>query len=271
MSVPLARTRVSTRVARDLDPANIRAVQAVHTAAMLEALRLFDVADRIAALFRSGALPIASVTARDKLRDRAASASRLTSAERRGLYARVLGVGGAGADPQPNRDFADLWLRFVASVAELARQRGADALLAGSEAVRRTGRDLAANLSLHGYGLTHAARGLQAEITRILDLLAEPEIKSAYGARDLWRVVDRVAMDLGGAADPVRHRASADAGRTIIEWLARRARHLGRRYAVLKLSPQHLGAGGGARDGDLVNACEHWLAVSGRDGDVPPP
>jgi hypothetical protein len=62
----------------------------------------------------------------------------------------------------PNRDFNDLWLRFVSSVSAYVRQQRVDDLLraripnpVSQQLVRKAGRDIANNLSVHGYGMAY--------------------------------------------------------------------------------------------------------------------
>jgi len=260
-----------------LDATSIRAVQSIYAAAMLEELKLFQVADRLVELFQSGVLPIARGVAGQQLyRYARTSRDRLTAADRRTLYARTLGIGGHQTGARWNRDFGDLWMRFLASVAALARQASATDLLRLAGDVHGAGRDLAANLSGHGNGLAYyAARELHAQIELIMELLSKPEIRSVYGARDPWQVVDKLAaLELGGAGNITRYRTMAMAGSAIIGWLARRARDLARpsRF-VLKVPVCTRPSGrGGARpsDADLVAACEQWLSVAVVDGERSP-
>ena len=152
--------------------------------------------------------------------------------ERAQIYERVLDAPiGARNEGKPNREFEDLWLRFVSSVAQLGRQ--------GTQALN------APALSIGS--VRTAARELAAE--------AGPAIASAWGARDQWQVVDRVAgRELGGAVNSARHRTMAEAGGAVLEWIA--------------------GQGDGAAtadgtDDDLLQAVEQWLAAVGTsDADV---
>ena len=144
---------------------------------------------------------------------------RFSEIERRSLYARAFGIpGGDAVQGAPNREFKDLWLRFVSAVSTLrAADRRWTACCARSvpwrvsqEQVRKSGRDLAANLSLHGYGIAYfAATELQHRSRKSSTLLSDPEIKNAYGARDMFQVIEQVILyELGGARNSVRYRAS---------------------------------------------------------------
>ena len=262
------------RARPSLDATSIRAMRSIYAAAMLEELKLFQVAGRLVELFQSGALPIARGAAGQQLyRYARTTRERLAPADRRALYARTLGIGGSPPDSRPNRDFGDLWMRFLASVAALAPQASVTRILGLAEDVRRAGRDLAANLSAHGDGLAYyEARELHGQIKLITELLSKPEIRSAYGARDLWQVVDKVAaLELGGASNITRHRTMAMSGSTIIAWLARRARDLARPSGLVLKVPASArpSRSGGPRpsDADLVAACDPWLSVAVVDGE----
>jgi hypothetical protein len=144
-----------------------------------------------------------------------------------------------------------------------------------AEQVRKSGRDLAANLSLHGYGIAYfAATELQAQINDIIALLSDPEIKAAYGARDIWQVIEQVSIyELGGAKNTVRYRTMATAGAIIIRWLADHTDRLTGSFGDPVLDIEQIRRptlrASGVRatdkptDRDLVDACEQWLAVTG--------
>jgi len=266
---------------------NIRAAQILYFASALEEMRLFQVMDRIVDLFTQGMLPIGRGSAGNslyqfwKLR-----AERLSAVERRGFYARVLGVpsGDATTEPMLNREFPDLWLRFLSAVAAYARQpdtgtnpRGGTR--ASQEGVRSTARELAVNLSRHGHGLAgFAAKDLQLEIQQIIQLLSDREISSAFGARDMWQVIETVAAThLGGAVNTTRHRVRSQSGSVILGWLANRGKPLLQPRPVDLLNDDIIRKKRKAAKGretteptdyDLVNAIEQWLAVAGTPDDM---
>jgi hypothetical protein len=122
----------------------------------------------------------------------------------------------------------------------------------GKASQAKAGRDLAANLSEHGYGMAlFVALELRRQASEMIALLSNPEVAAAFGARDMWQVVDQVSMrELGGARNSARYAAMAVAGAKIVDSLAANA-------AMLQ-DNEWQGA-----DGDLVEACERWLAVEG--------
>ena len=262
---------------------NLHAMQAIYFAGMLEELKLFQVVDKLVELFQFGMLPLGKGRAGDMLyRYMKKNVVRLSEYERRNLYARTLGHAGGETLGNPNRDFQTLWLRFVSAVSSFARQMSLDSLLRSriparvhQEQVRKSGRDLAANLSLYGYGMAYsAATELQGQIKEVIGLLSEPEVLGAYGARDMWGVVDQVAvLELGGNRDSVRYRTMASSGAIIIRWLANHAAELssvnsGEILDVNEINRPIVRARGTTPttnpfDSDLVNACERWLAVTG--------
>ena len=241
----------------------LRAVQVIWFAAALEYAPLFAVADRLVELFRGGVLPVRKGSASALLyeyweeRD-----ERLSAVERSRLYARTFGIGGAlTPGVVPNRALPELWLALVATVHGTSQVPLRVPLIERPE-VRATVRALAGNLARYGAGSARAAAALHEHIQQALALLADPDVRRSYGARDMWQLVDRIAArDLGGARNAGRYRALANSGSTIIGWLAR---HSG----TLSGAP---GAAGASRpyptDAELIAAIEAWLGASTSDDD----
>src|SRR2546423_10769168 len=97
--------------------------------------------------------------------------ARLSDHERAQIYQRVLGApGDASGEVKPNRDFEDLWLRFVSSVAQLGWQdplKLTAPLAFSSESARAAARDLAAKDA--------------------------PLVQDALTARDQWQAIDHAS------------------------------------------------------------------------------
>jgi hypothetical protein len=213
--------------------------------------------------------------------------NRMSEQERRNFAAITIGVPGGDPGGMVNRDFNDLWIRFVSSVSSFIRQNEVDALLRSAtpspishQQVRKAARDLASNLSLHGYGMAHyAAREVAEQVKFMIKLLSDPEIRGAYGAKDMWQVVDQVATyDLGGARTSSRYRTLATCGTIITAWLANHVNRINRTATgplidvdVVR-NPPVAGSHKATKDPDdydLVNACELWLAdTATSDSDV---
>jgi hypothetical protein len=257
---------------------NLKAMQAIYFSSMLEELRLYQVADKLVEMFNAGVLPFGKGKGGDLIFDYwRKSNERFTEVERLNLYARCFGFPGGEPMQSPNREFNDLWLRFVSAVSSYFRQITVDNLLRAAvpapvtqEGLRKAGRDLAANLSLYGYGVAYfAATSLQDQIKDIIEILQTDDVKGAYGARDMWQVVDQVAsLELGGARNTVRYRTMAQTGATIVRWLGAHASELSAFGNVIDetevrrniKSPNPMSD---PTDRDLVDACEQWLAVTG--------
>lgn len=219
---------------------NLRAMGPVMVAAMFEELKAFQVADKLVELFRAGLLPIQGSAGEKLLAYWREGANRLSEAERRDLYAPGLDIPGGEPAGIGNRDFDALWLRFVSAVSAAPRRQAP---------LRKAARDLIGNLSQHRFG--PAARRLRADVDAVDRLLREPDIQRAYGARDMWQLIDRVATDqLGGARNTARHRRLAKDGATIVAWLAANL-------------PRIEGTKGPLPDEDLVKACKRWLVDRG--------
>ena len=264
---------------------NLLAVQAIYFSCMLEETRIFQVVERIVELFRQGLLPLGRGAVGDYLFNYYKKTSeRITETERRDLYLRLFGApGGSAVGVEPNREFNELWLRFISAVSSFARQQTVERLLRNAtpmsvsqEQVRKAGRDLGANLSRNGYGIAHfAATDLQQSISEFKTNLTDNELRSSFGARDMWQVIDFVNVNyLGGARNTYRYRTQSRAGAIIIRWIAERAQVLSNSNGpVLStdqlINPQVRAAFASGNpmkdpsDWDLVNACEQWLAVGG--------
>lgn len=271
---------------------NLHAVQAIYFAYMLEETRIFQVVERIVELFRQGLLPLgrrdttnSGFSVGDYLfKYYKTTSERITETERRDLYLRCFGApGGSAVGVEPNREFNELWLRFVSAVSSFARQQTVERLLrdkvpmsVSQEQIRKAGRDLGANLSRNGYGIAYfAATDLQQSIVEFRDVLQNGELRSAFGARDMWQVIDLVNVNyLGGARNSQRYRTQARAGAVVIRWLAKnRDRLRSVNGPVISTDQLLLAQNGNAvaspspmndpSDWDLVDACEQWLAVGG--------
>jgi len=276
LRVPATVDALAGTVSGELDSPSIRATELIYVASMLEQAKMFEAVDRLVQLFESGRLPIGRGLATGKITTYAkATALRMSERERRAVYRRVLGMDAAGDDAS-NRDFNDLWLRFLSAVASFARAGTADPSAQSQEEIRKVGRDLAANLSRHGYGMAYVeARELQGQIRDMVDLLSDREILSAYGARDLWQVVDSLASrEFGAVGKSGRYRRMSTSGATVMAWLATKSDELslGSLRPVLSVDEIQRRVTRGAdvtaapSDHDLITAVDEWLNQSSEGG-----
>lgn len=246
----------------DIIAENVHAVQAIYFAYQLESMRAFEVADRLVELFQQGQLPLGRGRAGSQLERYAKAAGRLSARQRQQLYARALGVTGEAADAtQANHEFRSLWLRLIAGVALLDRRQddsSGPARPVSAAVAWRAARALAANASAHGAGLAGAVKDLSVIANLLRSVLQAPEIRRAFGARDMWQVIEQVGkVYLGGARNVARHRRLAEAGSAILGWVAEQADAL-----VKPAAPPPF------PDEALLDAVQAWLAARGERDDA---
>ena len=239
--------------------AALQAAQRIYVAYQLEQVRLFDVVDRLVEDFVQGTLPVGRGAGGQALDDYYSSRDlRLSGAERRDLYSRTLGQ---GESPDANREFHDLWLRFIRSVSVLARA----ATVPGREdvsaaQVREAARRLASNVSGRADSrVVLTAERLDGQVQAMARIVSDHEVLRATGSADMWELVERVAESrLGATVNAARYRTLADAGATILGWLSERAETMtDPERPFLPVDPPRNRA-----------PCLFWLATARTDGDV---
>jgi hypothetical protein len=264
----------------DIVSANLRALQPVYFGAILEEARGFEVVERLVTMFASGMLPLGPERTGAMLyKYWKGDYKRLTTEQRRTVYARAFGLPGGNASVMSNREFNELWMRFVSIVgmysAELQSLPPEERSVSAEE-VLVSGRDLAINLSMYGHGLAwFAAADFKVEIQQVMDLLSSAELQIAFGAKTPWEVIYNVAAsELGATLNVSRAHIRAESGAIIIRWLANRRARLLRPNSANILAHEDIVEGRTAAsqnkkatvyptDSDLVTACEQWLGVTG--------
>ncbi len=277
---PAGGSGQETEAHLEIVSANLRALETIYFTAMLEEARVFNVVERLVAMFTRGALPLGPGRAGAMLYQHwKGLQGRLTKGQRQNVYARAFGLPGGAAEVMPNREFDDLWVRFVSIVgmysAELQSLPPGERSVSAEE-VLVSGRCLAVNLSAHGHGLAwFAAKDFKTEIQQVLELLADAELQKAYGAKDSWQLIRNVAaVELGAQPNVPRAHTRAESGVIIIRWLANRRTRLLRPRSANILRHEDICEGRTAAsqnkkatvyptDSDLVTACEQWLGVTG--------
>jgi hypothetical protein len=258
---------------------NIKLMGPMIFASMFDELKAFQVVERLIEMSQRGELTLTKGKAGTRLYKYWREApNRMSELERQTFYAMTLGIPTGQPGVAVNRDFQDLWIRFVSSVTALVRENRVDQILRSAlpvaknqQLVKKAARDLAANMSLHGYGMAYyAAIDLQTQINEMIELLQDAELRAAFGARDMWGVIDQVAqLELGGARNSSKYRMLATSAAIITRWLANnvdRLRDPTRPMIDLKVveNPPERPSGQSPTshptDYDLVNACELWLA-----------
>lgn len=255
-------------------------------ASAFEELKAFQVVDKLIELSQRGELPLIRGPAGTQLYNYWREApNRMSEGERQTFYAMTLGLPTGQPGVAVNSDFQDLWLRFVSSVSSLVRESRVDQLIRSAlpiavnqQQVKKAARDLALNMSSRGYGMAfYAAADLQKQINEMISLLQDSELRAAFGARDMWGVIDQIAQtELGGARNSSKYRMLATSGAIITTWMANHIDRL--RDPTLPMvemreveNPPSRLSGQSAishpTDYDLVNACEMWLADSAMGDD----
>ena len=282
ISLPDLEATADVQVIKD----NVSLFGAMVFASMLDELRAFQVVDQLVESARRGELSLIRGDAGTQLYQYWRQApNRMSDIERQTFYAMTLGIPTGQPGISVNTEFQDLWLRFVSSVSSLVRESRVDQLLRSAlpfainqQRVKKSARDLVSNMSLFGYGMAYyAAVDLQKQINEMIRLLDDKELRSAFGARDMWGVIDQVAQtELGGARNSSKYRTLATCGAIITKWLAENLSRL--RDPTLPIvdlnvvnnppgRPSGQTATSNPTDYDLVNACELWLADSAVDED----
>ena len=179
----------------------LEAAAALYSAATLEQLDPFALVDRLVELWMRGGVPTGAMSNASRRLDQywLHRAERLSEEERRAVFDRVFGEA-----------FDE---RFVALAAAVTHNDGD----AGERA-----REVRAVLNAAvDESVLLAAPPLIGHLREALEILDDPEILHAYGARDIWQLVDTLArMELGRDFDVVRARTMAAAGTLIVGWLA---------------------------------------------------
>ena len=279
----------------DLNSDNIRVIGLVYPLALLEKALPLRVADRVAELFMNGLLPFGQGSAGKAIDEYYwETEDRLTEAQRRSQYARMLGMPGGEVSKEvaPNKPFEQLFLRFIAAVSEFSRQREVDRMFTTrtsilsttDEQVRKCAFELAQNASLYAWGGSfHVAARINRHLQRAIEILNQPQVLRTYSANNHWQVIERVAQqDFGGAPNWAKYSTMAQAASRIFDVLARNTQALsaGTTGLPFMFDPALVPPGGltaGVRTSDLTDgdtrqitgSVQLWLAVNGvRDDQV---
>ena len=203
----------------NLMPDNIRLMGVMIVASMFDEIRAFQSLEYIVEASQRGDLVLGSSDVGQWLfnywRD---TPNRLSDLERRTFCAQTIGVPGGEPGTRRNSDFQPLMMHMCSNISKLIgmhREAEQPAYIFQQRA-RKSCRDLAANLSLHGYGMAYYAAGeLQKQLNFVIDVLGHPEIRANFAARDMWQVVDQInTLHRAGRRIRSSTRRSPPAGRS---------------------------------------------------------
>ena len=217
----------------DIIVENMLAVGKMYAAYQLEQLKLFAVVDRITELWLQGLLPIGNDSGGRLLNqfwwDRE---NRLSEAARMVHYGRLFGVKGVdiSKEVQANTQFDTLMVRFMTNVSQYKRLKEMQVVSSDpgqstslmSENVRKTGRELAANLSLYGWGATHYdSSRIAAHVKANFDIIKDLQVQKAFAATTPAQVIERVAQqEFGVTPNILKQQTMAESGQEIIKIIA---------------------------------------------------
>lgn len=281
----------------DLNMDNIRCIGTVYPLALLEKALPLRVADRVAELFMNGLLPFGQGAAGKAIDEYYWDAEdRLTEAQRRSQYSRMIGMPGGEVSKEvaPNKNFEQLFLRFIAAVSEFTRQHEVDRMFNGrasilattDEQVRKCAFEVAQNASLYAWGGSfHIAARINRHLQRAIEILNQPQVLRTYAASNHWQVIERVAQqDFGGAPNWAKYSTMAQAASRIFDVLARNTPALSASasgqpflFDPALAGNAGLGVAGAGRTSGLsasdtnqvLTSVQLWLAVNGvRDEQV---
>jgi hypothetical protein len=230
---PLDIPRLDQTSDGDIIPENMLAVGKMYAAYQLEQLRLFAVVDRITELWLQGLLPIGNDSGGRLLNqfwwDRE---NRLSEAARMVHYGRLFGAKGVDVskEVQAHSQFDTLMVRFMTNVSQYKRLTEMQVVSSDpgqsrslmSENVRKTGRELAANLSLYGWGATHYdSSRIAAHVKASFDIIKDLQVEKAFAATTPAQVIERVSQQEFGITPAIlKLQTMADAGQAIIKIIA---------------------------------------------------
>jgi hypothetical protein len=281
----------------DLNVANVKCTGLCYALALLEQTQVFRVTDRLAERFMNGQMPFGQGAAGKALDNYYWSGEdRPSESQRRSTYSRMVGMPGGEVSKEvsPNKNFEQLYLRFISAVAEFTRQREVDRMFSTTtsrismtgEQVRKAAFEVAQNASQAGWGGGfHITARINRHLKSAIEILNEPQVLRAYAAGNHWQVIERVGQqDFGGTPNWTKYSAMAQASSKVFDILSRNTAVLSLTNSGLPFlyeetfrvgSPPLPGPPGRTSDlsrqdtMDLLASVQLWLAVSGvRDDQV---
>jgi hypothetical protein len=246
------------------DPAQLRAIAGLYFAAELDASGLISAAESLSSLNSAGGMPFPlGSAAPDVAHFWEGRHIRATADERAALFARLFGADtGVGPADHPGND------AFQTDMIELAEalyklDEAADNKewggLAQQARLRMAAGRVADGLTAAASGLTvFMAQDLLATLRLAFAIFRHADLRLALGARDMWgAVTGALRLARLPATQTALHASRAQAGMTILSWLADAAPHLGAPSGPLV-----------ALDHPVISAAVDWLEVSLKIGEA---
>ena len=227
------------------DQAHLRALAGLYLMSQLEQASLLPAVELLAGMSISDGISVDLGPAAFKLMDFwRHRQERFSPEERQHLYERLFGS-----------EFENLMISLCEALYKLDEgviPQGVSNPLEQAK-VRTMGEQLAEHLLNHTTGVSaFAATDILATTRKATEILKDPQVEHAFGARDVWMTVTAILHRYGGAeVDPVSFVVRGKAGLTILSWLADA-------HAVINASTQPLVG----LDNPVIAAAVDWLQSS---------
>jgi hypothetical protein len=214
------------------DQLQIRAIAPLYLAAQLEEARLLPVIETLSALAASGGILIDLGASAAQIEDFWRGRNdRFHETERRALFTRLFGAddlnrnGGAAEElPVFNDKFENLMIDLCESLYKFDEEGATNSSFAAHVQVRvlMAARNLAENLLDRSGGMTpFAANEILGTIQSAVQILQQPSLQRAFGARSLWTLVRAVATRyLHFQPDTSAYVTRGKSGLILLSWLA---------------------------------------------------
>ncbi len=227
-------------------------LSALYFQAELEQAGVLPVAEALAQ--ERATMPVVSTEAAGKLQDFAQMMKEhwYDRSYRGQIFARVFGIGELATNDQGTLVNHDFERSLGTLCMAVARDAGFGSGDMEAEQVREAATQLLLNLGERQFGnALPAARVIQQELHRAVDLLSDPGIGSAFQTRGLWNTVLKI---LGPEAPDIgRHIRRAQGGQRVLLWLGSVQGQIGNTGVLFRIA---------AGDG-VFSAAAQWLQATG--------
>ena len=243
------------------DQSQIRAIAPLYLAAQLEEAALVPAVETLSGLAVSGGLPVDLGSAASLIESFWQQRNeRFHENERRAFFARLFGadnsesLSSAHGRPVVNAIFEDLMIDLCESLYKLDEQSIGGSYSGPHQQTRvlTAARNLAENLLNKGGGMTaFAAKEILSTIQSAVQILQQPAVQHAFGARSLWAAVRAVASRyLQTDPDTSAYVTRGKSGLILLSWLADSLPRLNGGQPLVTL------------DHPVIGAATEWLQAS---------
>jgi hypothetical protein len=239
------------------DQALIRAVAPLYLASQLEEAALLSAVETLCGLAISGGLPVDLGAAAPLIQTFWQHRNeRFHENERRAFFARLFGVDEekTSAPQQVNAPFENLFIDLSEALYKLDEQSlgGNTGSPHAQTRILTAARNLAGNLLNHAGGIAaFAAKEIVSTIQSAVEILQQPAVQHAVGARSLWTAVHAIASRyLHADRETSSYVTRGKSGLIIMSWLADSLPRLNDNQPLVTL------------DHPVIAAAAEWLQAS---------